>query len=164
MPNLNKVFLMGNLTRDPELRYTPNGTAVADIGLAVNRRRRGQDGETREETLFVDITAWARTAEVISEYLRKGSPIFIEGRLQLDTWEAQDGSKRSKMRVVVESFEFLDSRGGGAQGGGRPPQGGQAGRREPRSEGGLGGAPAAEGGGTGPPPDEGFAGDDDVPF
>jgi len=117
MPNLNKVFLMGNLTRDPELRYTPNGTAVADIGLAVNRKWRGKDGETREETLFVDITAWARSAEIICEYMRKGRALFVEGRLQLDTWEAQDGSKRSKMRVVVENFQFLDSRGGGAQGG-----------------------------------------------
>ncbi len=159
MPNLNKVFLIGNLTRDPELRYTPSGTAVTDLGLAVNRKWRGKEGDTREDTLFVDVTAWARSAEVIAEYMHKGSPIFIEGRLQLDTWEAQDGSKRSKMRVVVENFQFLGGRGGGAQGaqGGQGGQGGQSGPRGPRG-------PQGGGGRSGPPPDSGFAGDDDVPF
>jgi len=111
MANLNKVFLIGNLTRDPELRYTPSGTAVADFGMAMNRRWNRPGGETREETCFVDCQAWARSAEVISEYCSKGRPIFIEGRLQLDQWEGRDGQKRSKLRVVVENFQFLGSRG-----------------------------------------------------
>ena len=84
MPNFNKVMLMGNLTRDPELRYTPNGQAVADIGIAINRRRKGQDGERRDDTTFVTVTAWGRQAEIINEYFSKGRPIFIEGRLQLE--------------------------------------------------------------------------------
>ena len=102
---VNKVFLIGNLTREPELRHTPNGTAVADIGLAVNRKWKGE-----EETLFVDCVAWAKAAEIIVEYMHKGSPIFIEGRLTLDEWQGKDGTKRSKMRVVVENFQFLGSR------------------------------------------------------
>ncbi len=112
MANLNKVFLIGNLTRDPELRYTPSGTAVTDFGIAVNRRWTSRDGEKREETCFVDMQAWARTAEVISEYCRKGSPIFVEGRLRLETWEGRDGQKRSKLRVVVDNFQFLGAAGG----------------------------------------------------
>lgn len=126
MPNLNKVFLMGNLTRDPEMRYTPSNTAVVDFGLAVNRTWRNQQGEQQEETTFVDCTAFARTAEVINQYLQKGRPLFIEGRLRLERWQAQDGTNRSKLSVVVDRFEFLDSRrdsdnggGGGGGGGGR---------------------------------------------
>ena len=116
MANLNKVFLIGNLTRDPELRYTPSGTAVASFGLAATRRYRGQDGEQKEETCFVDVEAWARRAEVISEYLSKGSPVFIEGRLRLDAWETPQGDKRSRLRVVAENFQFLGGRrGGGGQ-------------------------------------------------
>ena len=114
MANFNKVMLMGNLTRDPEVRYTPKGTAVAEIGLAVNRIYSGENNEKREETTFVDVTLWGRTAEVAGEYLKKGRPVFIEGRLQLDSWEdKQSGQKRSKLRVVAEGMQLIGSRGGG---------------------------------------------------
>ncbi len=122
MPNLNKVMLMGNLTRDPELRYTPNNTAVVNIGLAINRVWYDkQTNQKNEETTFVDCEAWGRTAEVINQYLSKGRPIYIEGRLKLDQWQDKEsGANRSKMKVVVESFEFIDSGGGqGNSGGGR---------------------------------------------
>jgi len=107
MANFNKVFLMGNLTRDPQLSYTPNQTAVVDFGLAVNRRWTGQDGNPREETCFIDCRAFGRQAENINKYLTKGRSIFVQGRLTFDTWTAQDGSKRSKHRVTVETFQFL---------------------------------------------------------
>lgn len=111
MANLNRVFLIGNLTRDPEVRYTPKGTAVAEFGLAVNRVYTGEDGEKKEEVTFVDITLWARVAEIAEQYLKKGSPVFIEGRLQLDTWDdKQTGQKRSRMRVVGESLQLLGTR------------------------------------------------------
>jgi len=118
MPNLNKVMLMGNLTRDPELRYTPNNIAVVGLGVAVNRRWRNQQGEQQDETTFVDCDAFGRTAEVINQYLKKGRPLFIEGRLKLDQWEDRDGNKRSKLKVVVERFEFVDSRSDESSGGG----------------------------------------------
>ncbi len=118
MANYNKVMLMGNLTREVELKHIPSGQAVANIGLAVNRRYKTKEGENREETTFVDCEAWGRTAEVMQQYLSKGKPVFIEGRLKLDTWQDKDGSNRSKLRVVVESFEFIDSRGGDSGGGG----------------------------------------------
>jgi single-strand DNA-binding protein len=119
--NLNKVFLMGNLTRDVELKYTSGNQAVANFGVAVNRRYKAGDGELREEVTFVDLEAWGRTAENLGKFFSKGRPIFIEGRLKLDTWEDQQGNKRSKMRVVVENFQFVDSKsdGGGGGGGGR---------------------------------------------
>ena len=119
MPNLNKVMLMGNLTRDPELKYTPKGTAIASFGIAVNRNYSTEGGEKREEVTFIDLEAFGRTAEIIGEYFKKGRPIFIEGRLKLDTWDdKQSGQKRSKLRVIVDSFEFLGSReGGGGEGG-----------------------------------------------
>jgi single-strand DNA-binding protein len=111
MANLNRVLLIGNLTRDPEVRYTPKGTAVAEIGLAVNRIYSGEDGEKKEETTFVDVTLWARQAEIAGQYLKKGRPVFIEGRLQLDTWDdKQTGQKRSRLRVVSESLQLLGSR------------------------------------------------------
>ena len=117
MANFNKVMLMGNLTRDPEVRYTPKGTAVAEIGLAVNRIYSGENNEKREETTFVDVTLWGRTAEVAGEYLKKGRPVFIEGRLQLDLWEdKQSGQKRSKLRVVAEGMQLIGSRAGGGSG------------------------------------------------
>ena len=117
MANFNKVMLMGNLTRDPEVRYTPKGTAVAEIGLAVNRIYSGENNEKREETTFVDVTLWGRTAEVAGEYLKKGRPVFIEGRLQLDSWEdKQSGQKRNKLRVVAEGMQLIGSRGGGGSG------------------------------------------------
>ncbi len=101
MPNLNKVMIMGNLTRDPEVKYTPKGTAVADLALAINRVYSTDAGEKREETTYVDVELWGRQAEIAGEYLRKGRPVYIEGRLKLDTWDdKQTGQKRSKMRVV----------------------------------------------------------------
>ncbi len=109
MAALNKVFLIGNLTRDPELRYTPGGTAVADLGMAVNREFTARDGERKSETCFIDIVVWQKVAESCKEYLHKGSPVFVEGRLQLDTWQTSQGEKRSKMRVVAERVQFLDS-------------------------------------------------------
>jgi single-strand DNA-binding protein len=115
MANYNKVLLMGNLTRDVELKYTPSNQPVANIGVAVNRRYRTADGEQREETTFVDCEAWGRTAEVMNQYLSKGRPVFVEGRLKLDQWQDKDGSNRSKLKVVVENFQFIDSRGGGDQ-------------------------------------------------
>lgn len=131
MPNLNKVFLMGRLTRDPEIRHTPQGTAVAKLGMAVNRFYRTQSGEQREDTCYVDVEAWENQAQTIQRYLRKGAPLFVEGRLQLDTWENQQGEKRSKLYVRLERFQFLDSqqsRGGGGfdSGEGGAPQGGQS--------------------------------------
>lgn len=114
MANYNKVLLMGNLTRDPELRYTAGGTAVASFGLAINRVSTAPDGTRREEVTFVDCEAWGKQAETISEYLRKGRPVFVEGRLRLDQWESQDGQKRSRLRVVCERFQFLDRGGAGA--------------------------------------------------
>jgi single-strand DNA-binding protein len=119
MASYNRVILMGNLTRDPELRYIPSGMAVTDIGLAVNDRRKTANGEWVEETTFVDVTLWARTAEVASEYLSKGSPVLIEGRLKLDTWE-KDGKKNYKLRVVGERMQMLGGKGGGTGGGGGP--------------------------------------------
>jgi single-strand DNA-binding protein len=121
----NKVMLMGNLTRDVELRYLPNSnTAVAAIGLAVNRKFKTQSGEEREEVAFIDCEAFGKTAEIMSQYLRKGRPVFVEGRLKLDQWDDKaSGQKRSKLKVIVEEFRFVDSPGGGGgggEGGGRP--------------------------------------------
>ena len=119
MPNLNKVMVMGNLTRDPELRHTPKGTAVLDITLAVNRYFSSDDGQRREETTFIDITLWARQAEVVHQYCGKGRPLFVEGRLQMDSWEDRTtGQQRTKLKVVGEKIEFLGSRDGGGGGGG----------------------------------------------
>ena len=120
MASYNRVILVGNVTRDPELRYIPSGTAVTDIGLAVNDRRKNASGEWVEETTFVDVTLWGRQAEVAGEYLSKGSPVLIEGRLKLDTWES-DGQKRSKLKVIGDRMQMLGARGGGGGGGGRPP-------------------------------------------
>ena len=115
MANFNKVLLMGNLTRDPQMSYLPSQTAVAEFGLAVNRKWKSKEGEQKEDTCFVDCRAFGRTAETINKYLSKGRPIFVEGRLDFDSWTAQDGSKRSKHRVTVENFQFM---GGGAGGSG----------------------------------------------
>ena len=121
MPNLNKVMLMGNLTRDPELRYLPSNVAVVGLGLAVNRRWRNQQGEQQEETTFVDCEAFGKTAELLNQYLQKGRPVYLEGRLKLDQWQDREGGgNRSKLKVIVENFQFIDSRqaDGGGQGGG----------------------------------------------
>ena len=120
MASFNKVILLGNLTRDPEVRYTPKGTAVTDLGLAVNRTYTADNGEKREEVTFVDVTFWGRTAEVAGEYLKKGRPVFVEGRLQLDSWDDKtSGQKRTKLKVIGENMQMLGSpRGAGAGGGG----------------------------------------------
>lgn len=143
MAGFNKILLMGNLTRDPQLSYTPSQTPVVDFGLATNRRYTGQDGSQRDEVCFVDCRAFGRLAENINKYMSKGRPIFLEGRLTFDTWTAQDGSKRSKHRVTVENFHFLPNAGGG------PDQG------NPGHDSGPG--PAPQRGGNPVP-------DDDIPF
>src|SRR5437762_14062549 len=123
MANFNKVILAGNLTRDPELRYTPKGTAVAKIGMAVNRSWKNEAGETKEEVTFVDVEAFGRQAEVIGQYMKKGRPFLVEGRLKLDQWEDKNThQKQSKLKVVLESFSFIDSNRGGGEGvGGEAP-------------------------------------------
>lgn len=167
MASVNKVMLLGNLTRDPEIRYTPKGTAVTDLGMAINRVRTGDNGERIEEVTYVDVTLWGRQAELAGQYLGKGRPVFIEGRLQLDQWDdKQSGQKRSRLRVVGENMQFLPG-GGGNQGGGNNgggnsyPQGGNS-------------APPANKGQSSPPPASNQGGaaasdsfdsdDDDIPF
>ena len=119
MPNLNKVMLMGNLTRDPEIKYTPKGMAIAHFGIAVNRVWSNEAGEKQEEVTFIDIEMFGRKAEVVGEYFKKGKPIYVEGRLKLDSWDDKaTGQKKSKLKVVGETFEFLGSREGGGGGGG----------------------------------------------
>ena len=109
---LNKIFLIGNLTRDPQLSYTPNQTAVVDFGMAVNRKWKGKDGQEKEDVCFVDCRMFGKRAETINKYMSKGKPLMVEGRLSFDQWEAQDGTKRSKHRVTVENFQFMpDSQG-----------------------------------------------------
>lgn len=123
MANLNKVYLMGRLTRDVELRYTPKGTAVGELGMAVNRYRSNDGGERIEETTFVDVTLWGRNAELANQYLAKGREVHIEGRLQLDSWEDKaSGQKRNKLKVVGEAMQFI---GGSGQGGSSGRSGGQ---------------------------------------
>ena len=157
MANFNKVILAGNLTRDPELRYTPKGTAVAKLGLAVNRSWTTETGEKREEATFVDVDAFGKQAEVISQYLRKGRSLLVEGRLRLETWDdKQTGAKRSKLGVVLESFSFLDSGNREGGGGGAPQAGAAAPAPRPQRPAPSAPAPASQ---DGPPPD-----DDDVPF
>ncbi len=154
MASFNKVILVGNLTRDPELRYTPKGTAIAKVGLAVNRKWRNEAGETKEEVTFVDVDVFGKTAENVGQYMRKGRPILIEGRLRLDQWDdKQTGQKRSKLGVVAEIVQFLGSADRGEETGGssdvprsRPPATKPA-------------ATSIEGEVDAPPPEE-----DDVPF
>ena len=125
MANLNKVLLMGNLTRDPQLKYLPSQMAIAEFAIATNRKFRTASGEDREEVTFVDITAFGKQAEVINQYMTKGKPIFIEGRLKFDSWEDKNGGgKRSKLTVVVDNFQFIGSRDGATGGGGGGGYGG----------------------------------------
>lgn len=143
MASFNKVYLMGNLTRDPEVRTTPSGLKIAKLGMAVNRRYRTRDNETKEETTFVDIDAFGAQAETLERYCEKGSPLFVEGRLRLDQWQTSSGDNRSKLTVVLENFQFM---GGGRSG---------------STEGGSGqsddsGSSSSQGGS--------LEGDDDVPF
>jgi single-strand DNA-binding protein len=180
MASVNKVILIGNLTRDPEVRYTPKGNAVAELALATNRYFTQENGEKREETTFIDVTLWGRQAELAQQYLQKGRPVYIEGRLQLDSWEdKQSGQKRSKLKVVGEVMQFLGGREGGGGGGG---EGGGGGSYESRGGGGGGGFSRgggesrgsggdSRGGGRPSPPDNDGAQfdtrideDDDIPF
>ncbi len=160
MGNFNKVFLMGNITRDIELKSTQGGQQVATVGLAVNRSWSTPDGERREETTFVDCEAWGRTAETIAKYLSKGKPIFIEGRLKLDTWQDKDsGQNRSRLKVVVEGFQFVDSKGGGGGGGGDGGGGGGNYSSAPRQA-----SRSASGSGSGRPAPAHEPEPDDIPF
>jgi single-strand DNA-binding protein len=153
MANFNKVILAGNLTRDPELRYTPKGTAVARITLAVNRTWKSESGESKEEVSFVDVDIWGRQAEVISQYMKKGRPLLVEGRLKQDTWEDKNTKqKQSKLKVVLESFSFIDSNR--SEGGGGAAEAPRAARPAAAAS-----APAAESGEADGPPEG-----DDVPF
>lgn len=138
--SFNKVIIMGNLTRDIEVRYTPGGTAVADAGMAVNEKRKNKDGDLIEETVFVDVTLWGRNAEVAAEYLEKGSPVLIEGRLKLDQWETEEGDKRQKLKVTCDRMQMVGGK-----------KDGNAKSTTAKAQ-----APAGEGGGDGP--------DDDIPF
>jgi single-strand DNA-binding protein len=152
MANFNKVILVGNLTRDPELRYTPKGMAIAKVGLAINRNWTSEGGEKKEEVTFVDVDIFGRTAENVAQYMKKGRPILVEGRLRLDQWDdKQTGQKRSRLGVVAETVQFLGSAGGAGDGGGGEP----APRRSA--------APSAPAPSSAPEPDMPPP-DDDVPF
>lgn len=144
MASFNRVILMGNLTRDPQLRYLPSNMPVCDFGLAVNHRWRDKDGNQREEVCFIDLSAFGRQAEVINQYMAKGRPMLVEGRLRLDTWTGQDGQKRSKHTVVVDNFQFVGARGD-APGAGAPAERGPTQYGQPDR--GPGGPPPAESGG-----------------
>jgi len=151
--SLNKVLLMGNLTRDPEVRYTPKGTAVGDLAIAINDSYKAQDGSIKETVTYVDIEVWGRQAETCKQYLSKGRPIFVEGQLKFDQWETPQGEKKSRLRVRADRVQFLGSPTGG---GGRPAGGGGSSSSEaPRAA-----RPASTGSDDAPPlPD-----DDDIPF
>jgi single-strand DNA-binding protein len=152
MASFNKVIIAGNLTRDPELRYLPKGTAVAQFALAVNRTWKSESGESKEEVNFIEIEAFGRQAEVIAQYMRKGRPLLVEGRLKQDTWEDKTThQKKSKLKVVLESFSFIDSKGPAEGGGSEAPRRAAAPAGRP--------APVESPDSEGPPPEE-----DDVPF
>jgi single-strand DNA-binding protein len=163
MPSLNKVLLMGNLTRDPELRVTPKGTPICQFSLAINRQFKMESGESREEVTYVDVEAWGKQGETIAKYVTKGRPLYVEGRLRLDQWEDKNTKeKKSRMKIVLEQFQFLgDSRGGGGAGGGAAPSGGgefdQSSPPAPDRH-----APPARPGGAKPASTENL--DEDVPF
>lgn len=159
MASFNKVMLMGNLTRDIEIRHTPSNTAVGNFGLAVNRKYKTQSGEQREEVAFIDCEAWGRTAEVMAQYLSRGRPVFIEGRLKFDSWEDKNGGgKRSKLSVVVDNFQFIDSNSGG----GNQASGGGGGGNYARSGAGGGNTGGFDGGNGGG--GEVSINHDDIPF
>ena len=158
MANLNKVMLLGNLTRDPELRHTPKGSAVADLGIAVNRKIQDGNGGWKDETTFVDVTVWGSSAENAHKYLSKGRGVFIEGRLQMDTWDDKaTGQKRSKLKVVADNVQFLpDGKGGaGSRGGSGYPS-------QDNNDSGSSGGGSRQGGSAAPADD--FAEEDDIPF
>ncbi len=154
MANFNKVIIAGNLTRDPELRYTPKGTAIARLGMALNRTWKSETGETREEVTFVDVDAFGRQAEVLAQYVKKGRPLLVEGRLKLDTWEDKNThQKQSKLRVVLEGFSFLDTKGSDAA-----APGAEVPRARPAA------APATTGAAAAAEPEAPPVEEDDVPF
>lgn len=168
MSGFNRVILVGNLTRDPELRYLPNNTAVCNFGLAMNRTWRDRDGNQQEEVCFVDVAVFGRGGEIVNQYMSKGRSLLVEGRLKLETWTSQDGGKRSKLSVVAENFQFLGDRGsgggdggGGNYGGGRERAGGSRGGEYNNYDDRRGGGdPGGNYGGQQPPPPSG----DDIPF
>ena len=173
MASFNQVILLGNLTRDPQLKYLPSQTAVVEFGLACNRKFKGQNGEDREEVTFVDCSAFGKQAEVLNQYCTKGKPLFIQGRLKFDSWEdKQGGGKRSKLTVVIENFQFIGSRdGGGGGGGGSYQQEGGGGDYEqrPPQRGPQQGRPQQGRPQNAPPPQQPFGEeqqfkDDDIPF
>ena len=158
MANLNKVMLIGNLTRDPELRHTPKGTAVSEISMAINRVWNNDQGQKQEETTFVEVTLWGRQAELAQQYLTKGRPVYIEGRLNLDTWDDKEtGKKRSKLRVIGENMQFLSSGtgAGGGGGGGSSERSSQASTPPQRSNSAQGASAASA---------DDYQEDDDIPF
>lgn len=173
MPNLNKVMLMGNLTRDPESKFLPSGTPVCELGMAINRFWTDQGGERKEQTCFVDLTAFGRQAETLGRYMKRGRPLYVEGRLDFQQWETPEGQKRSKLKVIVENFQFLGGRED-AQGGGEPGmasgQYGGGGGRAPSGGGNAGGNSGGYGGAapSAPPPQfersAPAVDDDDIPF
>lgn len=144
MANFNKVILLGNLTRDPQLSYLPSQTPVVEFGLAVNRKWTGQDGQQRDETCFVDCKSFGKPAETINKYCKKGRPLLVEGRLTYESWTGQDGAKKSRLRVMVESFQFISSGAPGGQGGGSGSE-----SQIPANDGAA---------------DQGQSGGDDIPF
>jgi single-strand DNA-binding protein len=154
MPNLNRVLLIGNLTRDPELRVLPKGTSIAAFGLAINREWKDEAGQKKEEVTFIDCEAWGKPAEIIAKYCAKGRPLFVEGRLKLDSWEdKQSGQKRTKLKVVVENFQLLGSRDGNAP----------AAERQPGEDASEASAPATRAPRPAPAPQDSIN-DEDVPF
>jgi single-strand DNA-binding protein len=164
MPALNKVLLMGNLTRDPELRVTPKGTPICQFSLAINRQFKMDSGETREEVIYVDVEAWGKQGETIAKYCTKGRPLYVEGRLRLDQWEDKNTKeKRSRMKVVLEQFQFLgDSRGGGSGGGERGGGASSAANDVDQTASPEKHSPPPRGGGAKPGSTENL--DEDVPF
>jgi single-strand DNA-binding protein len=164
MANYNKIILVGNLTRDPQMSYLPSQTPVVEFGMAVNRRWRGPDNQQREETCFIDCRAYGKQAETINQYLGKGRPVLVEGRLQYDTWEGKDGQKHSKHRVIVERFQFLGAVGQGQGQGQGQAQGQGAPRPAPSRP--AAAPPQAPEGAEPPPPDFEEAGGsgEDIPF
>jgi len=166
MANLNRVLLIGNLTRDPELRVPPKGTAICQFGLAISRTFKDEStGQTREEATFVDIEAWGKQGEVIAKYCTKGRPLFVEGRLRFDQWEDKTTQqKRSKLKVVLENFQFLGGREGGAGGGTAAPGGGHEEAVEHAPERPVASPPRAPGGGRPAPAPQHDINDEDVPF
>jgi len=168
MASFNQVILLGNLTRDPQLKYLPSQTAVVEFGLACNRKFKGQNGEDREEVTFVDCSAFGKQAEVLNQYCTKGKPLFIQGRLKFDSWEdKQGGGKRSKLTVVIENFQFIGSRDGGGGGGGGGQEGG--GEHDQRPQRPQQGRPQQSRPQNAPPPQQPFGEEeqfkeDDIPF